>query len=306
MQVKKVGIEIEGAFKKRFEDVEIIHDGSICTKLPEGVGKKWHLGEVVSEPLPPEGVEGWIMAHYPDAMNALCGLHVHVSFDENERGVMLCSYGRFYKFFLEEMEKWGHSEVLPPEHEFWTRLSGKNEYCKKAFIPSIQARRRGKEGTPHLPVKGGGDRYCQLNFSYKLHGTIEARLLPTFEDVGVAISGVQHIIGIFNEWVARPREEDVKRLLVTIKEGRRPRVYREPQKKLPQEAKVPKGGLSYESLMQHMAQESASLGSMYQQMAQGYSPMGPPVIPPLTAPSFQGQLISWNLEMYGDNLDIAG
>jgi hypothetical protein len=239
MRVEKVGIEIEGAFKKTFDDgTDIHHDGSLCTELPPGL-KEWsprgHLGEVTSLPLPPGEVEKWILEHYPDSANHLCGLHVHVSFgEENARGVMFCSHPGFYPFFLKEMEKWGQRENLPKDSQFWPRLQGKNTYCKKAFIPSVQVRRTGKEfgnSHPQRPVKQGGDRYCQLNFCWGLHGTIEARLLPTFPSAKTAVSGVKKVIGIFDEWLKSPPELRVAKMVVSLKEGVRVEAPREEEKK---------------------------------------------------------------------------
>lgn len=233
MKVKKVGVEIEGAFKRRFEDTEIHHDGSLTVppEVKEWVPKNRHLGEVITGPggIDPGEVEPWIRAHYPDATNASCGIHVHVSFDKNEEGFARCSHPKFYSYFLQEMEAWGKKKFGEEKEEaFWKRLRGANEYCKTAFIPTIQSKRVGKNGNPQLDVKKGGDRYCHLNFGYQLHGTIEARLLPTFTSVDLAVSGVQRIVDIFGEWISKPWGTEVERLTISLKEGRKPREVKEP------------------------------------------------------------------------------
>lgn len=241
MKVVKVGIELEGAFKKRFKDREIHLDGSVT--CPKGV-KEWkerHLGEVSSPALDVEKVEAWVREHYPDAVNASCGLHVHVSFGEDkDKAFERLSTRKFYKFFLEEMEKWGKSEGFPPEHDFWARLHGKNEYCKKAFVPSIQAKRRNKTGTPQLGVTKGGDRYCQLNFCYTLYGTVEARLLPGFPDVEVALRGISKIIGIFDAFLGETLTPEVSRMVIAIKgRPRKVEMPKPPPKKIPGVSRAP-------------------------------------------------------------------
>lgn len=226
MKVEKVGIEIEGAFKKRFDDTEIHHDGSLT--LPPEV-KEWspkgHLGEVCTGDggILFEDMEKWVRAHYPDASNASCGIHIHVSFGKNlEEGFARCSQPGFYAHFLKEMNEWGKKK-LPIDaegaSEFWKRLKGENEYCKLAFVPTVQARRSHKNGNPQLPVKNGGDRYCHLNF--RLHwGTIEARLLPTFKDPDLTVSALKKIVDIFNTWLALPWGEKKERFRLSLKEAR--------------------------------------------------------------------------------------
>lgn len=237
--VKRAGIEIEGAFKKRFDDLEIIHDGSLCKPPPPEL-LKWkprgHLGEVITGEggIALEDVEPWMRAHYPDTANDKCGLHVHMSFgNENLECFARCSHPKFYASFLKKMEAWGKRMKLSDagqEGQFWERLYGKNEYCKKAFIPNVQIKRTNKQvghATPQLPVKQGGDRYCHLFFGLGIHGTIEARLLPTFKDVNVSVSGVKEILEIFDSWVRKPLPTEVAKLIITVKESR-PRKRVEP------------------------------------------------------------------------------
>lgn len=242
MKVQKVGIELEGAFKKRFNDRDIHLDGSVT--CPKGV-KDWkerHLGEVSSPALEVDKVEPWVREHYPDAVNASCGLHVHVSFgDDKDKAFERLSTRKFYKFFLEEMEKWGNEEGFPKDHDFWARLNGKNEYCKKAFVPSIQSKRRNKTGTPQLAVTKGGDRYCQLNFCYTLYGTVEARLLPGFPDVEVALRGIKKIIWIFDTFLSGQLTPEVSRMVIAIKGRKAAEVKKAeaPKKKIPGISQTP-------------------------------------------------------------------
>lgn len=162
--INYVGIELEGAWHEvsntslgRFH-----HDGSVNTDLCD-CSDSYDTGEISSIPLRLSEIDTFMEHCYPDHSDASCGLHVHLSF-ENEGDYARLTCPDFHKFFLKSWEDWGTLHAPEPvgkTNTFWHRLRGKNDFCYRKFIPEEQW---------HLTDKDS-PRYHQLNFCFSFNGT---------------------------------------------------------------------------------------------------------------------------------------
>lgn len=209
-RVKLVGIELEGGW----DDIDEFPDGEAVEDLiqtdeslqiimnSKGVEAK-HWGEIISPPLPRERALMWIVDHYPDCIKLAplnkgdgfggCGLHIHTSFHSLEDYALLGSWA-FYSFFIDAMEAklktYGGTERPHIEH----RLKGFNKYCTRSLSTFRQVLQINKVvARPH--------RRTHLNFCYKMHGTIECRLLPMFKKSDHATDWTSYVLDIYEEFL---------------------------------------------------------------------------------------------------------
>lgn len=192
--IDKVGIEIEGywddlyAAKDRARALGIrgCHDGSLdgsgaweFQTIPGTVGKA--LDQLVTM--------------YPDRTNSAAGLHVHVSFKDAPIAIGSLATPEFFAEFDRKWRAWGTSKAILQSAEFWKRLNGENQYCGKPRQDMFYDR------TNIVDM----NRYNQLNFSaWNEHQTVECRLLPLFRDLKLAVSAVQLLVDMFDDWVKGP------------------------------------------------------------------------------------------------------
>jgi hypothetical protein len=165
-RIAKLGIELEGGWTRPL-DIRIEHDGSVQLNVPVSI-----RGEAVSEPMEVDKWQAWVRKYYPDAVNATCGLHVHMSFRSSLTYQRLMT-AAFQEALLKQLSGWARKVGLPNEHPIWPRLRGRNGYCQARFLADEQASSRQK----------GANRYTALNFCHALHGTLECRVLPMFLDI---------------------------------------------------------------------------------------------------------------------------
>ena len=173
--INKMGLELEGAWlgKHRippFKDVSIKHDGSVYYSQPLDGSYYIHYGELVSEPLDPEELAEWGYKHCPTHANDSAGTHIHVSLKSKSmyaclltpsfQKVLMAEYSRYNDLFIES----------DPDtyNRFKIRLAGTNRYCKKGYKGLSQV----------TMTTRGSERYHQVNYCFKLHGTMEIRVLP--------------------------------------------------------------------------------------------------------------------------------
>lgn len=172
--INKMGLELEGAWVGTirvppFKDVMIKHDGSVSFEQPID-GTFLHFGELVSSPMDPEELASWGYEHCPTHANNSAGTHVHVSTVTNSMYACLLTPS-FQRHLMEELTQFNDTfKDSDPETygRFAVRLAGGNTYCKKGYKGLSQVRQENR----------GGDRYQQVNYCYKLHGTMEIRVLP--------------------------------------------------------------------------------------------------------------------------------
>ena len=173
MVIDKMGLELEGAWKgeprvRPFMDAKIKHDGSV--HFNQQGADYLHYGEIVSEPMEPGELAEWGVVHCPTHANDSAGTHLHVSLKRKSMYAALLTPS-FSKTLMRAYEKYNEQfkESDPETYErFRKRLGGKNRYCKSGFkgLSQIMMDSRGPE------------RYHQVNYCYKLHGTLEIRVLP--------------------------------------------------------------------------------------------------------------------------------
>lgn len=188
----KIGIEIEGWWRDlraaqetaRQFDASGTSDGSLVQSSEysawEFRTRPGSLGEAVNQ----------LIALYPDATHPSAGMHVHVSFQDPCDLSVLAS-GRFLAYHRARWESWGTRMGVHRDSNFWSRLRGDNvDYC--ALNDESRLHRN--------PF--AGSRYVQLNFtSYTRHKTLENRMLPLFRDLKVAVSAVEELVSIYEDFL---------------------------------------------------------------------------------------------------------
>lgn len=214
-RVYRVGVELEGAWKKIPEGAALTHDGSVMfdedenvtTRRPANVNEddptvpptpqRLRIGELVSPPLEVSKIYPWIRQNYPSKINNTCGLHVHMSFRSTAhyQRLMEASYPVTMVMYLTKWAK--DDEGFNKNHIIWKRLSGKNEYCRQQFFPDLQASKTTKE----YAHEREGHRYTVINYCHSLHGTLECRVLPMFETADTSVRAVKNVINITNAWL---------------------------------------------------------------------------------------------------------
>lgn len=198
--IDRVGVELEGNWTREDNGVPWVSnnqgklqaDSSVSDLLDNGFS-----GEFVSPPLPPEKVRAWVLGCYPDAIDRSCGLHVHVSLKSKRDYEFLATpqYGRYLRFRL---RGWGHLHNVKNK-AFWNRLEGGNVYCEKLCARKVEAElliRRQIRAESKDAV-----RYRQINACYALHGTLEHRLLPMFNDPTVATGAIMELLSIVRKFL---------------------------------------------------------------------------------------------------------
>jgi len=95
------------------------------------------------------------------------------------------------------MESWGKRWNIK-NSEFWNRLNGANNFCRKDFSPEAQAR---------STYKYADVRYRHWNFCYMIHKTLECRMLPVFKEVRIAKAAATEVYDIVESWLEKSPEE---------------------------------------------------------------------------------------------------
>lgn len=185
-KINLVGLEIEGGWDGqkgiRPFDIPTIPDHSIDgrTVLPDFPLTCSHVGEIVSKPLEPSEVviEAFLNKYWPQHTNNTCGYHIHLSTKGMKDYSILTTKTFLYSLVKALLEK-ATSLALPANHYLFNRLRGNNPFTVMNFDASNQIRLKQKS-------VGSSLRYSILNYSWNLHGTIELRVLPTFDKVSLA------------------------------------------------------------------------------------------------------------------------
>lgn len=155
-------------------------------------------GEAVSIPMPETEMEDWLNKN-EDAIlrtNNTCGMHIHVgNLTHREYGVLM--HPDFHEFLKEELIAWGVRENIREGSAFWKRLNGDNTYCKDDYRADEQK----------LDTTKSGQRYCFVNYCWKLHGTVEVRILPCFQKPELRVKGFKEVLRIIHAYLSnnKPR-----------------------------------------------------------------------------------------------------
>jgi len=247
--IDKIAVELEGIYLKRSiedllteepDDVKVKEDGSIHinkgieittynnktirkeeTNIAFGVLDEntpvERAGGLLGRELVPrlpysqlDDLKKWIIKYYPVAINETCGFHIHVSF-KSIRHYNNLMEEEFYKFFLERMKNFANTYEFDKhsndKERLMYRLSGRNRFAAKVFIPDYQCKE----------MKGNYHRYTQLNFSYKVHNTIECRLFPMFTRVETALAAVEELIKTYCDYLDKlyKNQEKKEKAIIT-------------------------------------------------------------------------------------------
>lgn len=191
----QMGVELEGSWYDSPSKVQARSHGAQWHKdlsVHIGVGNP---GEIVTRPhhdldLLIKDVE----ILWPDVVDNSCGFHIHTSFTPLKAS--LIATREFYGYFKDQWANWGKRVAkLPGNHEFWSRLAGKNKFAKDVFEPEKQLSTTFSGQRPEA-------RYTMLNFyAWEKHQTVECRLLPMFMEKEIGISAIQALSGIYNTYL---------------------------------------------------------------------------------------------------------
>lgn len=222
--VKLVGVEMEGGWSNKLASCLIIGDESVKIDDSENSLPCWkHYGERKSPPLKPGEIEEWIRVHHPDASNAFCGLHVHVSFQDRQTYERTIIH-EFHDYFYREFERFQET-LHPTDKLFMLRLKGEAphgisclkqccvaRFCQRIYRPYDQMQLKHKDdGQAALRRTGINWAYNTMDAETKQpRKTIEIRFLPMFKTPDETVRAVKKVIYLFNHWLStqkiqRPR-----------------------------------------------------------------------------------------------------
>lgn len=205
-RINKVGVELEGGWDEEPDGEEVKEDGSVR------ILDVSYVGEVVSAPLNNmDYLSRWARTVYPAYTDRSCGLHVHVSLND-QNDMALLAETAFWNYYLRYMESWcGRINSQRDHLRLHIRLVGDERYCARNFSPADQLDTDNEE------------RYTQLNFcAWEKFGTLEFRVLPMFHSISRAIRGIFTIIRCVESYLngvtatgrtARLQFEEVIRLI---------------------------------------------------------------------------------------------
>lgn len=188
-RITRMGVELEGAWKSLPQGAVLEPDGSVFRgERPDG----YRSGELPIGPMQPGAMPKFMKKYYPHKVDATCGMHVHMSF-ENLRHYMCLMVPEYQETIIEYLERWAKSEGFKEGHHIWARLAGKSVFCQKKFWPDLQVNFKGKDHDQARP----GHRYTIVHYCGR-QLTIEIRVLPMMATVDQAIRGIQQVIDITN------------------------------------------------------------------------------------------------------------
>jgi hypothetical protein len=187
----KVGIEVEG----RWRNVESMKrkaltltggegylDGSLRACVLTGA-QPW---EFQTKPGNLREALEQLIQLYPDSVDERCGMHVHVSFNEADTGLLYSK--EFFKLVTARMKEWGIANKLDPTSQFFSRLLGSNSFCR-----------------PNSSDKGvviGTEKYSQINFSaWNKQKTVEYRSLPMFRKASLGVSAIKELLTTYEDFL---------------------------------------------------------------------------------------------------------
>lgn len=215
-RIAHIGVELEGAWKKPPATVD--RDSSVFKSGKPGdddggVGRpiSWPgylVGEIQLGPIMPINLKAELEKYWPDQVDG--GLHIHMSFHTLWPYLLLTDYPDYQETMVEYLRRWAKKNNLPASNPLWDRLDNKSIYCQKKFWPQAQMNFNGKDHDQHRY----GHRYTMIHYCFQRYQTVECRLLPMFNNINLAYSGLMEIIDITNAYLVKTdksrRKEIVK------------------------------------------------------------------------------------------------
>ena len=155
------------------------------------------IGEATSGICTPDTIDEWMGLNHPDKVDASCGMHVHVGFNNDLLAYSKLMTPTFHRYFLKRFNDWGKRMNINEGSRFWVRIQGQNRFAMDKFRATKQ----------YLMTHKSVERYTFLNFCWGLHGTLENRMLPMFNESRIAVSAVHEFIDIVNSYLAENIDE---------------------------------------------------------------------------------------------------
>ena len=149
-------------------------------------------GEMVSPPLQTKALSQWIRDNYPVRTNTTCGAHRHRSFKKIKYYSILMDR-QFHEYLIRRLRAWGKSVGVREGSALFRRLNGDVHWCKDMYDGYNQISTSDKEDC----------RYRIINYCWKLHGTLEIRVLPAFQDVELTVSAHKELGDIMDDYITR-------------------------------------------------------------------------------------------------------
>lgn len=212
-RVARIGVELEGGWKVIPSGIALDHDGSVFRDPVTGGNlcpSGHRAGELPLGPIQPGALVKAMKKYYPHKVDATCGMHVHMSF-ENLRHYSYLMIPEYQETVIEYLSIWAKKEGFPTGHHIWTRLSGKSPYCQKKFWPDAQVSSPKDHDQNRV-----GHRYTIIHYCGRLR-TIECRVLPMMDTVDQATRAIKHLIDITNSCLVVLGKNDLREKEVVIK-----------------------------------------------------------------------------------------
>jgi len=199
--IRSVGVEVEGGIdlkdKKYLE--EFLEKKGVISNY--SVGSDGSV-QVYSKEFPDAEIKFWddnkerffevIRVIYSVVkQNNTCGNHLHFKFLDNLKMLSILSYREVWKYFISEYIKFAESFDEKKKQKYLSRLE--NKYCIAKYNENVVI-------SQLLSKTKCSERYRAINLnSYNVHGTIEIRILPYFENVEEAIKSICWLIDIMDK-----------------------------------------------------------------------------------------------------------
>lgn len=230
-RIKQVGVELEGGWDTPPDGEHIERDGSVkfvqktlsatfdqivASQLTERpvdrpvtatIPVPPLKGEIVSRPMQPSKLAGWVAHAYPKYVNETCGLHVHMSFHYRANYARLM-VPEFTPWMVQKIREFAEAEKLPKDHMMWNRLNPNHPWtkqqCAHLFLPE-QAKMTRKDydsrGKPY-------SRYTFVNYCDGQHRTVEVRGLAMFDTAEVAVRAIMAVLNATNMFLSKIRQRE--------------------------------------------------------------------------------------------------
>lgn len=202
-RIYRIGVEMEGLWDKVPDGLRVERDGSVI--FEDNANPRAAIGEIPSPPLELDKWEEWVRKSYPTRINKTCGMHVHLSVKSalTYQRLMTPTYP---STIISEFRKWGNRIELPKDHQLWSRLDGKSEYCKHQFTADDQVINADKD----FNKERKGNRYTVVNYCWGRTQTAECRLLPAMPSVDIAVSAIRELINITDKFLLATAKKETK------------------------------------------------------------------------------------------------
>lgn len=179
--IVSAGVELEGGWRTQPPGMQHLHgDGSVRVSAPI-------VGEIASPPFRTwGGLINFIDDNYPHVVNNTCGLHTHWAIHPHHYPRLMEL--EFIRFFMAYIGRWAKSRLAKgsdDELKFWARCRGENQYCLPNHADDAMKQ--------VLAPNRVNERYRAWNFSYRIHGTAECRLLPAFATTETAVDAIKAV-----------------------------------------------------------------------------------------------------------------